>query len=181
MDSLLDGAAAPGFDDPLEMLEACHGRIRAQCGTLQKLQQYLPLHGCDGQARQAAQAILRYFDTAGQHHHEDEENDLFPALRGTMNVEAGELVGRLLQEHRGMEAAWQRLRSLLLAVADGRSDLLDAGAAADFIAVYDRHIELENGRLLPLAASLLSATQLEAIGRSMAARRGVAFRSRQPE
>jgi len=28
----------------------------------------------------AAQGILRYFDTAGQLHHQDEEQDLFPAL-----------------------------------------------------------------------------------------------------
>jgi hemerythrin-like domain-containing protein len=179
MTSLLGGAAAPGFDDPLEMLEACHGRIRAQCSTLQKLQQHLPLHGCDEQARQAAQAILRYFDSAGQYHHQDEEHDLFPALVGTMNMEASELVARLLEEHKGMEAAWQVLRPLLQALADGRSDVLDAAAAAHFVAVYERHIELENGKLLPLAARLLSAAQLEIIGRNMAARRGVEFGNKQ--
>ena len=174
MVSLLGGAVAPGFDDPLEMLEACHGRIRAQCDTLQKLQQHLPLHGGDAQAQQAAQAILRYFDTAGQYHHQDEERELFPVLLGTGNAEAGELVARLLHEHKGMEAAWQRLRPLLLAVAAGQAAELDE-AAQQFIAVYDRHIELENGKLLPLAARLLSAAQLETIGRSMAARRGVTF------
>ncbi len=175
MTNLLGGAAAPGFDDPLEMLEACHGRIQAQCSTLQKLQQHLPLHGCDEQARQAARAILRYFDSAGQYHHQDEERDLFPALAGAMNAEASELVARLLEEHKGMEAAWQCLRPLLQALADGRSDVLDVAAAARFVAAYERHIELENGTLLPLAARLLSAAQLERIGRNMAARRGVEF------
>ena len=28
------GTAAPGFDRPLEVLEACHGRIARQCDTL---------------------------------------------------------------------------------------------------------------------------------------------------
>ncbi len=57
--------------------------------------------------------------------------------------------------------------------------MLDAAAAAHFVAVYERHIELENGKLLPLAAKLLSATQLEIIGRNMAARRGVEFGNKQ--
>lgn len=175
MTNLLGGAAAPGFEDPLEMLEACHGRIRAQCATLNKLLEYLPRHGCDLQAQQAAQAILRYFDTAGQHHHQDEECDLFPCMCDTSSAEARELVARLLDEHKGMEAAWQRLRPMLLAVADGQSAEVDKAAAQHFIDVYDRHIELENGKLLPLAASILSAAQLETLGKSMAARRGVPF------
>lgn len=175
MTNLLGSAAAPGFDDPLEMLEACHGRIQSQCATLNKLLTYLPRHGCDLQAQQAAQAILRYFDTAGQHHHADEEQDLFPCLCGTSSAEARELVARLLDEHKGMEAAWQRLRPMLLAVAEGQSAELDAAVAQHFVAVYDRHIDQENGELLPLAARLLSAAQLKTLGQSMAARRGVAF------
>jgi hypothetical protein len=35
------GAAAPGFDRPLEVLEACHGRIAKQCDTLDKLLAHL--------------------------------------------------------------------------------------------------------------------------------------------
>lgn len=173
MTNLLGGAAAPGFDDPLEMLEACHGRIQSQCATLKKLLEYLPRHGCDMQAQQAAQAILRYFDTAGQHHHQDEECDLFPCLCETPNTEARELVARLLDEHKGMEAAWLRLRPMLLAIADGKSGELDKAAAEQFVDVYDRHIEVENGKLLPLATRLLSDSQLKTLGQSMAARRGV--------
>jgi uncharacterized cupin superfamily protein/hemerythrin-like domain-containing protein len=177
MTNLLGGAAAPGFDDPLEMLEACHGRIQSQCATLTKLLTYLPKHGCDLQAQQAAQAILRYFDTAGQHHHQDEECDLFPCLCATSSAEARELVACLLEEHKGMEATWQRLRPMLLAIADGQSAELDATVAQRFIDVYDRHIAQENGELLPLAERLLSSEQLKTLGQSMAARRGVTITS----
>lgn len=55
-------------------------RIEAQCETLKKLAFHLRDHGNDEQARQAAAYVLRYFDTAGMHHHRDEEEDLFPAL-----------------------------------------------------------------------------------------------------
>jgi hemerythrin-like domain-containing protein len=171
MSSQIGGAAAPSFDDPLEMLRACHGRIQSQCGTLTKLLAHLPQHGCDTQAQQAARAILRYFDTAGRHHHDDEENDLFPLLLATASDEAHTLVARLLAEHQSMDAAWQRLRIDLCGLEAGTSAILDAAAAGHFIAVYDRHIALENSQLLPLAAKLLSATQLESLGKSMAARR----------
>ena len=166
---------APSFDDPLAMLRACHGRIQAQCATLRKLQAHLPAHGCDTQAQQAAQAVLRYFDTAGQHHHEDEERDLFPRLRATGNAEAAALLDRLLAEHETMTAAWQGLRPQLLALTEARAATLDTEITEDFIAAYASHIETENSILLPLAAQLLSPANLASIGANMAKRRGVTF------
>ncbi|MDD5057408.1 MAG: hemerythrin domain-containing protein [Sideroxydans sp.] len=175
MNSLLNGAAAPSFDDPLEMLLACHGRITAQCDTLHKLVEHLSAHGNDVQARQAAQAILRYFDSAGRHHHEDEERDLFPHLLATSDPAARALVARLLNEHAGTDAAWQRLRPLLHDIAEDRTAKLDAKIAAHFIALFAQHIALENSQLIPLARRILNKKQLETLGHNMAVRRGVAF------
>lgn len=175
MNSLLGNASAPSFDDPLEMLRACHDRIEAQCVTLARLQKHLSAHGCDEQAMQAAQSILRYFDTAGQFHHQDEEQDLFPQIRSTQNETAASLIARLLIEHQGLDAAWHSLRPLLVAIAESHLTSLDSGIAAHFIEVYSRHIEIENGTLLPLAATLLTAAQLRQIGLSMATRRGVSI------
>lgn len=171
MSTLIGATPAPGFDDPLEMLLACHGRIRAQCATLDKLAAHLPVHGCDLQARQAAQAILRYFDSAGRHHHDDEEQDLFPRLRASNDKAAQALVTRLLNEHQVMDTAWQRLRPYLAALSEATAATLDAATAQHFIDVYDRHITLENAQLIPLAQRLLSAEQLETLGNNMAARR----------
>lgn len=173
MNSLIGSAAAPTFDDPLEMLRACHGRIEAQCVTLSRLGEHLSKQGCDEQALQAARAILRYFDTAGQHHHQDEERDLFPRLIATHDQKVTALITSLLQEHRRMEAAWNNLRPLLFAIAEDHKASLDMHIAQHFIDVYATHIETENGKLLPLAQTLLTAEQLQAIGLSMAARRGV--------
>ena len=175
MSDLLGGAFVPSFDNPLEMLLACHGKIQSQCATLRKLLQHLSTHGCDEQARQAAQAILRYFDTAGENHHADEEQDLFPCLLATPNAEVHELIARLLDEHKVLNAAWQQLRPLLLGITEGRAPELDIKSVEHFITVHNRHISLENAQLLPQAAKLLDHMQLEALGRSMAARRGVLF------
>ncbi len=173
MNALLTGAAAPGFDDPLEMLQACHGRIQAQCDTLRRLAEHLATQGNDVQAQQAARAILRYFDTAGRHHHDDEERDLFPQLLATGDTTAAALVSRLLDEHQVMDGAWQDLRPLLVDISENLSNQLDAQIAERFIGLYAQHIAVENGSLLPLAGTLLNEEQLRTLGHNMAARRGV--------
>lgn len=173
MNSLIGSSSAPTFDDPLEMLLSCHGRIEAQCETLSRLVRHTASNGNDVQAQQAARAILRYFDTAGQFHHQDEERDLFPLLRATHDQNAETLITRLLGEHQHMDNAWRQLRPLLLAIADDRADTLDAQIAEHFITLYARHIQTENDELLPLASTLLDPGQLRSLGSEMAARRGV--------
>lgn len=166
---------APTFDSPLDMLHACHERIMDQCATLQKLLSHLPMHGCDIQAQQAAQAIMRYFDTAGKFHHQDEELDLFPLLRSCSNDEANELTHRLQDEHLYLDELWLRLRAQLQEIAEGKLASLERTLIADFSLAYGRHIMLENTKLLPLSARLLNAQQLHTIGKNMAQRRGVAI------
>lgn len=166
--------AAPSFDHPLEMLRACHDKILRQCDTLQKLAAHLDVHGCDRQVQQAALGILRYFDTAGQFHHLDEEQDLFPALRAEASADTA-LLERLLSEHTVMLAAWDAVRQVLLLLAEGKTVILDPALCEKFISAYTRHIALENAELLPMAARLLSSQQLILTGRKMAQRRGATF------
>jgi hemerythrin-like domain-containing protein len=163
---------APTFDDPLGMLAACHERIAAQCVLLEKLVRHVGMHGADAQAVQAARTVLRYFDTAGQHHHQDEEQDLFPQLLASADPAAAPLISRILAEHRALEENWQTLRPRLLALAESASAQLDAQVVARFNAGYLAHIALENAELLPLAEGLLDAAQRATLGRRMAARRG---------
>ncbi len=179
MISLTSAEAAPGFDHPLEMLHACHDKILRQCDTLKKLAAHLPGNGCDQQARQAARGILRYFDSAGQFHHLDEENDLFPALRlsagSDHRVQLESLLERLLSEHVVMLAAWNALRPVLLQLADGVDTPLTGMLAENFISSYTAHIAVEERDLLPLAARLLHPQQTVLIGKRMAERRGARF------
>lgn len=72
---------APGFDQPLEMLQACHGRIEERLQTLERLAEHAATRGPDANAQSAAKDVLRYFDTSGAQHHQDEDEDLFPLLR----------------------------------------------------------------------------------------------------
>jgi pyridoxamine 5'-phosphate oxidase len=178
MISLISQEAAPSFDQPLDMLHACHGKILHQCATLKTLATHLISHGCDQQARQAAQGILRYFDSAGQFHHQDEEEDVFPTLRlsaGFDQPQLHNLLGRLLSEHVVMLGAWNALRPVLLRLADGVDASLSGTLVENFIGSYTGHIAVEERDLLPMAARLLNPQQTAAIGKRMAERRGAKF------
>lgn len=172
MISFTSAQVAPSFDHPLEMLRACHGKILQQCEMLNKLAAHLHNKGCDTQVQQAATGILRYFDTAGQFHHQDEEEDLFPALRSCPDFNPA-LLTRLLSDHIDMLCAWDALRPALVQLAAGQEVPLNAALSETFITRYTNHIAIENAELLPLAATLLSPQQLLLIGRKMAERRGV--------
>ena len=169
------GAAAPGFDRPLDVLEACHGRIARQCDTLGKLLAHLPAHGADAQAQQAAGAILTYFDTAAVHHHDDEERNLFPLLEQAGVPGACDLVETLTLEHDELALLWRRLRGQLQQIEAGSAAVLDERLTHRFAALNRSHLEFENTRVLPLARQVLDAAAIERLGRAMAARRGVAF------
>jgi hemerythrin-like domain-containing protein len=171
MEERLLDTAAPGFDDPLGMLSACHGRIERQLATLGRLQRWLPQHGCDNDARAAARAILRYFDSAAPNHHADEEESVFPRL-ATKAPSAAPLLAHLEQEHAALAESWTHLRPLLAAIAAGRRANLSAKDVATVRRAYDAHIAREEMELIPLAAATFDAPTLAAIGREMAERRG---------
>ncbi len=178
MISFASGETAPSFDHPLEMLHACHGKIQRQLDTLQKLAAHRPAHGCDKQAQQAAQSILRYFDTAGQFHHQDEEENLFPtllALDVPNKDEIKTLIDRLLAQHVVMFAAWSDMRAILVKIAEGVDTPLPEAMIERLSGSYTRHIQLEETELLPLSARLLTPEQIMEVGKSMAQRRGAKF------
>jgi hemerythrin-like domain-containing protein len=162
---------------PLEMLAACHGRVAAQCATLQRLAAHLPSHGADAAAQQAATAVMRYFDTAARDHHADEEHDLFPALiesmAGSDAVCLRQLTTLLTQQHRQLEQHWAALRQALLPISQGLSATLDAAEVDEFVGLYQSHLACEDQEMLPMAQRLLNDAALERIGQAMRARRGV--------
>lgn len=168
---------APSFDEPVEMLKACHERIGAQCATLGRLTVHLPLHGADAQAQQAARNIMRYFDVAGPNHHADEEQNLFPMLieiSRRQGSRVGERIASLVDEHRSLEASWARLRVVLADIAQGRASLLEPVVVDNFIRTYRVHIALEESQIFPFAEAYLDRQQLAGLSAAMVARRTIA-------
>jgi pyridoxamine 5'-phosphate oxidase len=169
---------APGFDQPIAVLKHCHDRIRKQLATMEKLLVHLPRHGADEQARQAAGAVLKYFDKAAHLHHEDEEQNLMPMLQAiAQGADADalqDLVPGILQDHKDMDAMWQTLHEQLSAIANGSAAALSASAVAGFMERYTSHMEREETSIAPMAKRLFSPAQMAQLGDAMQQRRGIA-------
>lgn len=171
--------AAPGFDDPIALLRACHIRIQQRCGLLDRIIEHLAAHGADEQARGACRQILHYFNTAGIHHHADEEENLFPAMLSACSPQRRKSIARVIDdlndEHVLMAAAWRALEPQLRAIEAGESAALNAAVVARFQRAYLDHIDKEETQAFDVAQRILDAATLEKIGRSMAARRGAEY------
>ena len=169
-----------GFDDPLEMLFGCHRRIEKQIETLKRLRAHLQSKGIDAEASAAAESVLRYFRKAAVDHHEDEEKDIFPMLEARIadpgeGARFRELRERLEADHRTLESTWTRIRKPLEGIAEG---LMRAIAETDVHALalgYAEHIRAEETTLREFVERWLGPRDLEALGRSMAARRSVPY------
>lgn len=171
----MDDMDTADYDHPLDLLEACHGRIRRQCALLLKLAAHVRFKGVDGEASHVAEFLLRFFETSAANHHRDEEDDLFPALEhyapsSELNAVRA-LLFRLRTDHARMEQSWIGMRARLLAMSEGRDGRLTEEFAKRFESAHDRHIAFEEAELLPLARRVLPPQAVVHLGQSMARRR----------
>lgn len=167
------GSLGPTFDEPFDMLEACHERLARMLALLGRLRAHLRTAGNDAQAQQAARDVMRYFDTAAPQHHRDEELHVFPVLLGLPDMV--DLVSRLQQDHMTMEARWVAVRSLLEEVESGaRASFNEADDRVldSFAALYAAHAEAEESKAFPMASATMEPERLREMSRDMKARRG---------
>jgi hemerythrin-like domain-containing protein len=165
---VLHTGPAAGFDQPFEMLAACHERVRRSVDLLQRLNAHVLQHGVDAQARDAAADVLRYFDIAGPAHHEDEERHVLPRLR---QAGRAELAARLHADHAEMGRLWALLRQPLEAWTRGDSAEMASDVLSHYIDLYQTHLAIEDEQAFATAAYQLSPKTLAAIGAEMASRR----------
>jgi hemerythrin-like domain-containing protein len=171
-------APAASFDQPFEMLAACHDRVRRSLGLLQRLKAHVERHGADTQARDAARDVLRYFSMAAPAHQEDEERHVIPVLQASGGAEDREAARRMLEDHASIHRIWLELEVMLQALVAGAvpeaarfSELVE-----EFVEVHEDHLALEDLIAFPHAAARIGEAGEEAIvdmGREMAERRGV--------
>jgi hemerythrin-like domain-containing protein len=172
-----------GFEEPFEMLEACHQRVHRMLGVMQRLAAHLRESGADAEAQQAARDVMRYFaardvmryfDQAAPAHHEDEERHVLPRLR---QVGRAALADRLHADHERMSATWATVRRDLQRVADGSWAAAEGDAAAArwqaLAQLYAAHIEAEESVAYSAVREVIDADARRAMGDEMARRRGL--------
>lgn len=168
-------APAVGFEQPFEMLAACHDRVRRSLALLGRLVEHIDAHGHDSQSRSAAADVLRYFDLAAPLHHQDEERHVFPLLADSGDAALMAAVATLRSDHARMETLWAGLRTVLTGWARPNStDTIDAPVRQQvqaFERVYTAHLQTEEGLVLPAARARIGATGLAAMSADMEQRR----------
>lgn len=169
--NLLDSPNA-GFDEPIEMLYACHGKVRRFCRQIDQLHGYLKTNGYNNTAKNAVAQIRHYFDTAAPLHHQDEEQDFFPLLL-QYAPQTQTTIDTLLKQHDPLHQCWQELSAALAELDRHPNRLPEADILSRFTQAYDRHIALEEP-LFALGKKTIPAERLGEIGAQMAMRRKTA-------
>lgn len=167
-----DQIAVLRISDPIEFLFAEHDRQLVICAALDHLAVEPEAHD----ARETAQLILDYAGSDMPLHLRDEEDDLFPRLLERCEPEDGleNLVDQLEHEHETDSALYQRLQHALRTLAEGSTlphpEVFTSDAQA-FAMLQRRHLNWENGTVLPLARQRLTPEDLDDMRVAMAARR----------
>ncbi len=171
------------FRDPIGMLSDCHRRIERFLAGLIMIAEEALGGPIPQQTRAQFETGLRYFREAAPNHTADEEESLFPRLvESTTRTEPVLALLEHLKSDHVEVGNWHllvdRLGSKWLAqggLSSADEDLLLANLRK-LRSVYEEHIAVEDRKLFPLAALVLSTEELKLIGEEMAARRGLRTR-----
>ncbi|HEU6454096.1 MAG TPA: hemerythrin domain-containing protein [Roseateles sp.] len=163
--------SAPLEERPLELLYACHEKVRRFTTLAVRLAEHVDAHGTDAEAQEAATGILRYFEQALPLHHIDEEVDVFPALRGLHDVQLERSINALSAEHLRLDTQWEAISPWLRRIAAAAAPGQTPAGLADFAAAYAAHTEREEREVFA-AITRLPEIVVNSIGARMRARRG---------
>lgn len=176
--SAFPGLSSPaaGFEQPFELLSACHERVERSLDLLERLLARWQATGCDAAVASAARDVARYFSIAAPHHHEDEERHILPRLRASQHPSWHAAAKQIEADHAHFRALWRLILPGLEALAAQQppaqaEPLLQA--AKEFAQRHATHLQLENQLAFPAAASVCDAAALHHMGTDMAHRRGV--------
>ncbi len=169
------------FKNPLVLLTDCHRRIEHFFHILIAVTKQAHGDALTDDQRSALEVALRYFREAAPRHTQDEEESLFPRLRRCTQQEVKEkmaVTDHLNSDHQTMQTAhdnidlwirqWLDRGQLPEQIVHQLSETLE-----QLDAMYKEHIAIEDREIFPVAARAMEKEEIEAVGREMAARRGI--------
>ena len=177
----LGAKAEHGFNEPLGLMSDCHRRIEHFLAVLERVIEKAQGNELNDEQRRAVETALSYFKTASPRHTQDEERSLFPLMRESELPQAREalrMLDALEHDHAAADMAhaeadrWFRQWLDLGSLAEPQRQRL-AQVLSALRQMYQRHIDLEEREVFPLAGQILSPDQLARVGREMADRRGL--------
>ena len=168
---------APIAEQPIDEFSNCHGGILGKLDALDRLPALL---APAAEARHIAGESVDFFTSVVYEHHAEEERELFPAVlasatKGPERDQVQRMVDQLTREHRDIEAAWERLKPHLKAIAKGHETHFDTASLTALVAHYKNHAAFEEREFLPLSKTILgrNGNHLAALGVSLHMRRAL--------
>lgn len=166
------GRGARGDDDLVDLLLACHARIRAFTAMAESVGSRSDIS--DEDVVDACRRCERYFVEAFPLHVEDEEQSVLPRLVGRRG-ELDEALAAMRDQHRSHEPL---IAALLDAVREVGAHPSDRGrrtefarAAARCAGTLEEHLRLEEAVVIPAVRALLSEQEMRAARDELRARR----------
>ncbi|PSJ80539.1 hemerythrin domain-containing protein [Neisseria iguanae] len=157
------------FAEPIDMLYACHDKVRRFCSQVTMLPDYIAEHGRNDVVLQAVRQISQYFNVAASLHHEDEEENFFPLLlRYAPQAQAS--IDELLRQHESLHAGWSAVAAEFARLEADADYQLNTEVLQRFAAGYDVHLGIEEP-LFEMGKTFIPKEKLAEIGGIMAARR----------
>ena len=163
--------STPDTDEPIGHFSHCHVGILAQLSRLNDLPGLLAPAAL---ARKTAEQSIAFFGKGMYTHHQEEEKELFPAVRssaqtGAERLRVEGLIDQLTAGHRELEALWESIAPGLQKVAKGQDATLDEAALTRLVQHYREHALLEENEFLPLAETILgrNGNHMAALGLSL--------------
>jgi hemerythrin-like domain-containing protein len=176
-------AVESDFHDPLGMLSDCHRRIARFLETLINVAEQVNGGALNEQQHEALETALKYFREAAPKHTADEEDSLFPRLRiramatgkrlGLMTILHSDHVA-VVSRHDAVDDLGRKWLSNGQLTNDEAPRLLDL--LHGLRETYQEHIEIEETKLFPFAAKILTPRDLQEMGKEMAQRRGLVLK-----
>ena len=169
-------------ENPIQVMHDCHRRIERFLYVIVTIKRQAQGGLLSPEQRSALGAALRYFREAAPWHVLDEQESLFPRLRGARKTDpsTSEVLGALELEHAVVQACHREMDFLGRKWLDqGSLSATDTSRFTELIRklciIYHHHIHEEESRVFPLAEKVLLKSEIFAIGQEMAARRQVPF------
>jgi hemerythrin-like domain-containing protein len=160
------------LDTPLDYISADHLRQRCVCVALKHF-------AASGHvSRSEADMVIAFLDHDLPLHHDDEDQDLFPAVRRRTIAEddLGAVLARLSEDHRLSDVMVHAIVGVLAATPCQDPVRLDRQAREimkAYAASEHRHLAMENSIVMAIARIRLKSADLAAISQAMKQRRGV--------
>ena len=169
--------AKPTLHRPADHLLACHRRIEERLDILEMAAFQLPNRR--EEALRAMGNVFRFFESNGTWHTADEEDSIFPRLRGRLDDAEVQLLNGLEMEHRQVEVLYADVRDFyteLVTLPIGPAEAMIEPLQNSIMRLhelYRNHISKEDANLIPLIRKILDEDQLAIIAEEMKSRRGL--------